>query len=1515
MFMKNLRIDFILISLTLVLGPLQGLAVTGRTVNAKEDFGAVGTGTNDDTAALQRALDYLSTNQLAGAGVCLYLPAGTYKITNQLTFASTNPLAYGGGITLRGNGRDAPNASVIYSTSTNGALLFSVNDDRGLYNFRVQLQDLQIKAGVANAGAAVEIAKLTGTNVFTRTTPWLRNVEITRADTSCYFNYGFKAVGANRPVFDDVKITGNLPGMTCGISLTNHYGFDVSGCFISDADVAVDSIECGEGNTMTESTITNVNIGVRIRLGEDAAVSSSGGGTLNSLISARQIGVYIDHKNFTTFHHTIFSGCGGTGPYTNFYGNELRQATISECTFSGGPNQYGIVLQEDRVGTDNQNTISYNQFGSFGTSILVGTNVALTKIINNTNIQTNIVDQGINTYIVHGAPRPFYDSPAAHRTGENLQWSANAYAPIINVMSYGAKGDGVADDTTNIMAAVTAFTNALNSSGQGTLYFPAGRYNLSKQVVLTQSGTNWQRIAICGDGAQISSIEATSTNGIFKITCTSQVPVRISNFGLYASRSNSAAAIEIAESNGTNNGPRSLVLHDVQIAATGNDFYFKAGLIGQGLVRPLLQNNWINLYDFVDATGVKITGGYGFDWQGGKVTDTDTAGSIDSLGGAINIRGPGFCSGLIATGLTVNAHGGTFAHYNAHIHARNNLVVSNASEASFLLSETLWIVDFTNDPSSTLRFSNCTNIYVRDNCLFKSGTTRNRPLNTYVMLEGGKNSNVDISGNMMSFYDYEGTGINIAQGSSNVLVYDNRFFTFPAVDITNSEPTASIFLLPQEYRPELVGLWELEEGANSTVHGRNYLQQGAITGAVWTSGRYGSGLYFDGTNDSVTMIAPQFQPVMTNFTMMAWVKPAKGITGSNQGGSQSYVISGASPDTNANHTAVNLSVGTNGIRVVENGAANVSTVIDWVGTVSSSAWTHVAVTYSNNFPRLYINGVLTATNSADGTVPHPGGSTWGGSAWGWYKGSLDDVRVFDYPLSAVEITVQTNGMICDFNGSQATASAFSTADDWDGGVFPANDLTSNIARFYKTSYANQFTDSNYSLNGLIFGDGVTPTAPIDITIVGASGQQLMLGCNGIVMNTNAGAATVNKIQMGASQSWINNSTNILSVGTLGNCTTDTSYVVTLAGTGPINITGAISDNTNAGTTTVVISGATVTLGGDNTFTGGLTLNSGTIKYYGTGTPLGLGPLTIGNGVTFTHANTTATIITNQMTVSGNFTMGGNTNTQWGGTMDLNSGTRTITVSADSTVASIISNGKLIKAGTKTLTLSGANTYTGGTTVSNGALIASSGGALGTGNVTVVGGATLMLSATNCIGDLAVLTLATNSTLNLDFTGTDTVGCISLDGGANWLPSGTYDVSALHALGAGSLTVAGFAADPANTPFWWLAQYGLTNFEADAVADADRDGLLTWQEYIAGTNPTNAASNLRITGGSATSQGTVIRWSSASNKIYNLSQSTNLTEAFAAIAGATNLPATPPENVYTNPVPNGAATFYRISVHE
>ncbi|MEI7900140.1 MAG: chitobiase/beta-hexosaminidase C-terminal domain-containing protein [bacterium] len=48
----------------------------------------------------------------------------------------------------------------------------------------------------------------------------------------------------------------------------------------------------------------------------------------------------------------------------------------------------------------------------------------------------------------------------------------------------------------------------------------------------------------------------------------------------------------------------------------------------------------------------------------------------------------------------------------------------------------------------------------------------------------------------------------------------------------------------------------------------------------------------------------------------------------------------------------------------------------------------------------------------------------------------------------------------------------------------------------------------------------------------------------------------------------------------------------------------------------------------------------------------------------------------------------------------------------------------------------------------------------------------------------------------------------------------------------------------NVPKWWLFQYGLNNFNSDAMRDIDGDGHMAWQEYVTGSNPTNRESVFR-----------------------------------------------------------------------
>ncbi len=50
-------------------------------------------------------------------------------------------------------------------------------------------------------------------------------------------------------------------------------------------------------------------------------------------------------------------------------------------------------------------------------------------------------------------------------------------------------------------------------------------------------------------------------------------------------------------------------------------------------------------------------------------------------------------------------------------------------------------------------------------------------------------------------------------------------------------------------------------------------------------------------------------------------------------------------------------------------------------------------------------------------------------------------------------------------------------------------------------------------------------------------------------------------------------------------------------------------------------------------------------------------------------------------------------------------------------------------------------------------------------------------------------------------------------------------------------------------------------------DSDHDGHNNWQEWVAGTNPTNAASVLRLQPPQLTAPSVQLRWSSDTNHAY------------------------------------------------
>ena len=115
------------------------------------------------------------------------------------------------------------------------------------------------------------------------------------------------------------------------------------------------------------------------------------------------------------------------------------------------------------------------------------------------------------------------------------------------------------------------------------------------------------------------------------------------------------------------------------------------------------------------------------------------------------------------------------------------------------------------------------------------------------------------------------------------------------------------------------------------------------------------------------------------------------------------------------------------------------------------------------------------------------------------------------------------------------------------------------------------------------------------------------------------------------------------------------------------------------------------------------------------------------------------------------------------------------------------------------------------------------------------------------------------------------------------------------------------------PEWWLAGHNLTNatLDEEAMKDQDQDGMFAWEEYVAGTDPTNTYSLFEIVAIEADGTNSILQWPSASNRTYHVYGRDSLTSAPVWIE--TNIAATPPTNTLVTPAPLIDTIFYRIGV--
>lgn len=263
----------------------------------------------------------------------------------------------------------------------------------------------------------------------------------------------------------------------------------------------------------------------------------------------------------------------------------------------------------------------------------------------------------------------------------------------------------------------------------------------------------------------------------------------------------------------------------------------------------------------------------------------------------------------------------------------------------------------------------------------------------------------------------------------------------------------------------------------------------------------------------------------------------------------------------------------------------------------------------------------------------------------------------------------------------AGANAAWTSANWAGGSFAAGaDLV-----FNGSTKPLSYIVNNSTINSIIFSNGTTAAFTIRLEPSGVAARVLTFQSGNSGITIQAGDTFAHTIGQ-----------------TLGSITLAGNLAVTHNGTQNFSIVRPID-----GAFSLIKNGpGPLILSGSNTYSGGLTLNAGTLNINSTNA-LGSGIFTIAGG---TINNTSAGAIIN----ANNNSQAWNADFSFNGSADLDLGTGAVTPNADRNIT--VSGGNLTiggaiggafgltKSGAGTLTLSGASAYSGITIISNGTLL-------------------------------------------------------------------------------------------------------------------------------------------------------------------------------------------------------------------
>lgn len=224
-----------------------------------------------------------------------------------------------------------------------------------------------------------------------------------------------------------------------------------------------------------------------------------------------------------------------------------------------------------------------------------------------------------------------------------------------------------------------------------------------------------------------------------------------------------------------------------------------------------------------------------------------------------------------------------------------------------------------------------------------------------------------------------------------------------------------------------LGYWKFDEGygtitSNSGTTG--FSNYGTLTSSPsWNNqGKFNKSINFTGGSKVVVTENNAFDPA--EITLSAWIKPDPVAQTGN------FICKG-------DNSGYRIRVGSGGgtvfqVDFLDRGATN---NISAPATFATNNWYHVAATGNSSGLKIYINGVLYASNSTAYGGPNTANDLIIGSTNGIgesFVGSIDEVKIYNFALTASEVKLEYN------HGSSTVLGSFSDTSGLSGGSIASN---------------------------------------------------------------------------------------------------------------------------------------------------------------------------------------------------------------------------------------------------------------------------------------------------------------------------------------------------------------------------------------------------------------------------------------------------------------------------------------------